>query len=558
MDQTSSQCKSVGHVRVFAAGRLRRVGTAQGEGLGPQLWQCLRTRRLAGLWAGSDSRAGGGSRPFPWARLDGIVTGLDYAEPALDEIVAGKYRLTRLIGRGGMGSVWEGVHLTLGSRVAVKFIEPTYAESPEARQRFENEARAAARLNSKYAVQVYDHGMMPDGRPFIVMEFLTGEPLDARLEREGRISPAETAQIISQVCRALSRAHTAGIVHRDLKPENIFLVWDEEDQSNVAKVVDFGIAKFTDNQIGISSSTRTGSVLGTPFYMSPEQARGLRTVDYRTDLWSLGVIAYRCIVGRLPFEGESLGDLLVKICTFPIPVPSQATPGCPPQFDAWFARALEREPSARFVTAQELAEQLMLACGVAAGRQAFASGALGQFAEPSLRAGGYVPGNATPGGGVAGVTGASVKTDTAFSHTRQGTLGAKNRAALWIIGASLGLVGLVAVGALLVIRRQPADDQHLERDASVASSAGSSLAVGGPSVRSASPEAASADPTVVVEPATSVQDAPQLAPSNKPAVAAAPRTPAPRATAPVAPIQPPQPAPTARRPGNSRPIDVGY
>jgi serine/threonine protein kinase len=160
------------------------------------------------------------------------VTGLDYADPALDEIVAGKYRVTRLIGRGGMGSVWEGVHLTLGNKVAVKFIDPAYAESPEARQRFENEARAAARLNSKYAVQVYDHGVMPDGRPFIVMEFLTGEPLDARLDREGRIPPIETAQILSQVCRALSRAHSAGIVHRDLKPENVFLVCQVHRQSS--------------------------------------------------------------------------------------------------------------------------------------------------------------------------------------------------------------------------------------------------------------------------------------------------------------------------------------
>lgn len=280
------------------------------------------------------------------------------------DLVAGKYRVTRLIGQGGMGSVWEGIHSTLGTRVAIKFIDAAFADSEEARSRFENEARAAARLNSKYAVQVYDHGVMPDGRPFIVMEFLKGEPLDSRLDRQPRLPPGETARIINQVSRALGRAHSAGIVHRDLKPENIFLVWDEEDQAHVAKVVDFGIAKFTEPQSGVSSSTRTGSVLGTPYYMSPEQARGLRGVDCRSDLWSLGVIAFRCIVGRLPFEGEAIGDLLVKICTAPIPVPSQWADGVPPMFDGWFARVMQRDPALRYATVAELAEQLNVACGV--------------------------------------------------------------------------------------------------------------------------------------------------------------------------------------------------
>ncbi|RYZ01211.1 MAG: serine/threonine protein kinase [Myxococcales bacterium] len=279
-------------------------------------------------------------------------------------LVAGKYRLTTLIGRGGMGSVWEGTHATLGTHVAVKFIESEYAESPEARNRFENEARAAARLRSKHVVEVYDHGVTDDGSPFIVMEYLRGEPLDKRLDRVGRIPAREAARIVMQVCRALAKAHAAGIVHRDLKPENVFLVWDEEDGADVVKVVDFGIAKFTDNQLGNSSATRTGSVLGTPYYMSPEQARGLRSVDHRSDLWSVGVIAYRCIVGQLPFDGEAVGDLLVKLCTAPLPVPSQLAPDAPPGFDAWFTKALCREPEGRFSTASELAESLGAVCGL--------------------------------------------------------------------------------------------------------------------------------------------------------------------------------------------------
>ncbi len=278
--------------------------------------------------------------------------------------MAGKYRLTRLLGRGGMGAVWEGTHNSLGTRVAVKFIDAEYAESPEARSRFENEARAAAKLRSKHVVEVYDHGVSEDGRPFIVMEYLQGEPLDKRLDRVGRLSGKETAHIILQVCRALMKAHAANIVHRDLKPENVFLVWDDEEGTDVAKVVDFGIAKFTDASQGSSSSTRTGSVLGTPYYMSPEQARGLRSIDYRSDLWSVAVIAYRCIIGTLPFEGEAVGDLLVKLCTAPIPIPSQIVPDAPPGFDAWLAKALTREPAERFSSAAQLAESLAAVCGL--------------------------------------------------------------------------------------------------------------------------------------------------------------------------------------------------
>jgi eukaryotic-like serine/threonine-protein kinase len=279
-------------------------------------------------------------------------------------LVAGKYKLTRLLGRGGMGAVWEGTHNSLGTRVAVKFIDAEYAESPEARSRFENEARAAAKLRSKHVVEVYDHGVSEDGRPFIVMEYLQGEPLDKRLDRVGRLPAKETAHITLQVCRALMKAHAANIVHRDLKPENVFLVWDDEEGTDIAKVVDFGIAKFTDASQGSSSSTRTGSVLGTPYYMSPEQARGLRSIDYRSDLWSVAVIVYRCIVGTLPFEGEAVGDLLVKLCTAPIPVPSQIVPDAPPGFDAWLAKALSREPSERFSSAAQLADSLAAVCGL--------------------------------------------------------------------------------------------------------------------------------------------------------------------------------------------------
>jgi len=316
-------------------------------------------------------------------------------------LVAGKYELLRLIGRGGMGSVWEGRHTSLGTHVAIKFIEKEYADNEEARKRFDNEARAAAALQSKHAIQIHDHGVTDDGKPYIVMELLIGEALDKRLERVGVLPLRDTAHILQQVCRGLQKAHEHGIVHRDLKPENVFLVKSQDDDEEIAKVLDFGIAKIRTGgaDANISNNTRTGAVLGTPFYMSPEQARGLRDIDHRTDLWSLGVIAFKCATGRLPFEGESLGDLLVKICTVPIPMPSQVNPQLPPSFDAWFSRALERDPNRRFGSAHELAEALAYAAGLSVKRSTPFSGQQGYAGTPSYSpAPGYGP---PPGTGTA-------------------------------------------------------------------------------------------------------------------------------------------------------------
>jgi serine/threonine-protein kinase len=289
------------------------------------------------------------------------------AQPPTRGLVAGKYQLNRLIGKGGMGSVWEGQHFKLGTKVAIKFIETEHAVSAEARSRFEKEAMAAATIQSKHAIQIFDHGVTDEGIPYIVMEMLVGESLERRVERLNRMSLQETARVLLQVCRALARAHERGIIHRDLKPDNVFIVRDADDGEEIAKVLDFGIAKMQGQpgNPGMTSSTKTGAVLGTPFYMSPEQARGLRNVDHRTDVWSLGVIAYRCVTGKLPFDGESVGDLLVKICTAPVPVPSQVVAGIPPGFDQWFMRTMEREPERRFPSVMEQANELCYIAGIA-------------------------------------------------------------------------------------------------------------------------------------------------------------------------------------------------
>ncbi|HEX4445369.1 MAG TPA: serine/threonine-protein kinase, partial [Polyangiaceae bacterium] len=426
------------------------------------------------------------------------------AIPPVQGLVAGKYEILGLIGRGGMGSVWEGRHTSLGTRVAVKFIDPEYAESQEACARFVTEARAAATIQSKYAIQIFDHGVTEAGRPYIVMELLVGEPLDKRLERLGRLSLTETARIIGHVSRALQRAHDAGIIHRDLKPENIFLVRTPDDDDEIAKVLDFGIAKIKapPGEQGISSSTKTGAVLGTPYYMSPEQARGLRNIDHRSDLWSLGVIAHKCVTGVLPFEGESVGDLLVKICTAPLPTPSVTVPGLTATFDAWFARALEREPARRFGRASELADGLNFAAGLSA-RGAASSHALSPVPVARTISASAI---SLP---AAGVTSAPITTPSVQTKSSRGVL-------LGVVAAAVvgGAIGIAAVVKLAAGPR--------------AAGAGSETAVLG---------ASTAGSAGAVDPAFSARASSSLPPSSLPPSSAPP--PSASAASPGAPATPP-------------------
>jgi eukaryotic-like serine/threonine-protein kinase len=277
-------------------------------------------------------------------------------------VISGKYRLEAVLGRGGMGSVWRALHLGLNAPVAIKLMDPAVMKTSGMLARFHREAQAAAQLRSPHVVQIFDHGVDTDsGVPFIVMELLEGESLADRLTRVGVLTPRETSRIITEVCRALARAHDAGIVHRDLKPANLFLV--ANDDQEVTKVLDFGIAKQQLPEQGLDSMTNSGSILGTPLYMSPEQIKGGKLVDGRSDLWSLAVVACECLTGKRPFSADSIGALTLVICTEPVPQPSALGP-VPAGFDAWFERAVMREPEQRFQTARELAEELRRVCGV--------------------------------------------------------------------------------------------------------------------------------------------------------------------------------------------------
>jgi eukaryotic-like serine/threonine-protein kinase len=282
------------------------------------------------------------------------------------EVLGGKYRLEKEIGRGAMGTVWSAVHLTLGQRVAIKLIAAEHAQAPEARARFSTEAKAAARLRSRYVVQVYDDGETAAGTPYIVLEYMYGETLEQRLMREHNVPLNDAVRITRHVARALSRAHAQGIVHRDLKPANVFLARSEDDELGwVAKVLDFGIAKFVEQ--GVASTTKTGTLLGTPLFMSPEQVRGLSSVDARSDLYSLGIVFYNMITGAYAFTGESFADVLVHICTKQLPDIRELAPWIPSSVGDWFQRASAREANHRFQSADELIESLDLALGVSTG-----------------------------------------------------------------------------------------------------------------------------------------------------------------------------------------------
>ncbi|MBL4685597.1 MAG: serine/threonine protein kinase, partial [Nannocystaceae bacterium] len=281
------------------------------------------------------------------------VTGATSSQLYVGQVLANRYRIQRQIGHGGMGSVWEAEHTQLGTPVAIKVMRSELAGGEHARARFLREARAAASLRSAAVVQVLDYGVDGD-IPYIAMELLQGESLRERLKRTIKLPPQQVASIVEHVCRALTRAHAAGIVHRDLKPDNIFIVSDDEGEHY--KVLDFGIAKAPTHS-GDQASTAQGSMLGTPYYIAPEQARDASAAEARSDLWSMGVIAYECLLGRRPFDSESLPELSVQILVGDIPVPS-AHGSVPEGFDAWFQQATARELPKRFADARELASTL--------------------------------------------------------------------------------------------------------------------------------------------------------------------------------------------------------
>jgi serine/threonine-protein kinase len=261
-------------------------------------------------------------------------------------VIAGKYRLERVVGSGGMGLVWKAWHEGLGTAVAVKMLAAGAERDPGALRRFRREARAAAALRCPHVVDVRDYGL-EDGVPYIVMEFLEGESLARRLARAPGPRLSEVSSWVTQAAVAIDYAHARGFLHRDIKPSNLFLCG--AGYASVLKVLDFGIVKSLDEAEGGEST-----VVGSPGYLSPEQARG-EGLDHTTDLWSLGAVIYRAVTSVEPFAAPSLAATVERICMRPVPAPSTLEPALPPDLDAFFEQALCREGSGRFRSATALA-----------------------------------------------------------------------------------------------------------------------------------------------------------------------------------------------------------
>ncbi|WP_181197541.1 protein kinase domain-containing protein [Enhygromyxa salina] len=272
-------------------------------------------------------------------------------ELAAGQVIAERFRLDALVGSGGMGVVWKATHLALQAPVAIKLLYPSQHDPEEARARFLREAQASAALRSSHIVQVLDYGVH-EGMPYLVMELLEGRTLADRLAEAGALSFEATIEIMRDVCTAVARAHEGEVIHRDLKPANIFLVQDLDRER--AKVLDFGIAKIVGRGPALElATTQTGAVLGTPYYMSPEQLQESKSVDHRSDLWSLGVITYQCLTGSRPFDSRSLAELCVSITTRD-PVAPEELAALPRGVDAWMRKALARDPAQRFDSVQDM------------------------------------------------------------------------------------------------------------------------------------------------------------------------------------------------------------
>lgn len=264
------------------------------------------------------------------------------------DIIGAKYQLSRKLGEGAMGEVWAAINELTGREFAIKFISPDVAENDEYAERMLREARAAGRIQHRNVVEVYDVGSTNDGYPFLVMQLLVGESLDDRFTRAGPFTVPVAASMLCDTARGLAAAHAQGVVHRDLKPANIFLHTDGE-YGLVVKVVDFGVSKVASEQ----SATMTGTAVGSPAYMSPEQARGEKTLDHRSDIWALGVILFQLITGQLPFQGESAFDVVAEILKGPIPRLSSLMPEVDPRLDELVARCLSRDRDKRPASAAE-------------------------------------------------------------------------------------------------------------------------------------------------------------------------------------------------------------
>jgi serine/threonine-protein kinase len=467
----------------------------------------------------------------------------DTTLPSPGDLIVGKYRIERLIGRGGMGAVFAAQHELLNQRVALKLLLGELADSKEASVRFLNEARAAAQIQGEHVARVLDIGQLPTGAPFMVLEYLEGADLAAVLHQRGPLPVVEVADYALQALDALAQAHAAGIVHRDLKPANLFLT-RRHDGTSLVKVLDFGISKNLASA-GPQGMTSTRAVLGSPEYMSPEQLRTPREVDARTDLWSFGVILYELLTGHMPFTGESLAELFVQILERVPPPVRTLRPDIPLGLEMVISRCMTRDPNGRYANVSELAAELMFFASEQTRALALARGsAPGLRAAMAAQQSGALPivsaTTASPWGGTKG--GLSPET----GRSRKVAL-----AAVVILGLAVGAVGSAVAVRAWTNRGVVAADLP----SGSASVSNASLSTAAASQAAVAPVAAALP--VVVVPAVgkdkATKDAgadlssphPAASPKKDPPPAPSPPASVSSVSAPAAPVLAPAPAPAS-------------
>jgi serine/threonine-protein kinase len=429
------------------------------------------------------------------------------------DVLAGKYRVERILGSGGMGVVVAAHHLQLDEKVALKFLLPDALKVPEYVGRFEREAKAAVKIKSEHVARVVDVGRLETGSPYMVMEYLEGGDLAGVLEKQGRLPIEQAVDFVLQACEAIAEAHSIGIVHRDLKPSNLFCTRRPDGQLSI-KVLDFGISKVVGAPGSTSemSMTRTTSVMGSPVYMSPEQMQTAKGVDHRTDVWSLGVILYELLTGEVPFDSASVTDLAIRVATEPPPPVSRHRADIPAGLEKAILRCLEKTRVSRF---QNVAE---LAAAIAPFGSRHAHGSLER-----------IQGTLQP---VLAPTELAERTTPSPSASTQGswqTSGAgpklarrRGKTALAIVGVAVAAL-LVAGGVIVLGRRST------QAVTTGAPGAGSALAAAQaqPPVPPSTQPSAQVPATVESPPAASASTAPPLVPSIAPARLTAPQRPPP-------------------------------
>jgi serine/threonine-protein kinase len=281
----------------------------------------------------------------------------DMGQPG--QIIDGKYRIVRLLGTGGMGAVFEGENLRIRRKVAIKMLHGSVSTQAEVITRFEREAQAAALVGSDHICEVLDLGELPDHTRYMVMEYLEGDTLSGLIKKSGRLTPPQSVPILLQVLEALGAAHQAGIIHRDLKPDNIFILPLKNGVKNFVKILDFGVSKFSQMGGEAMNVTRAGAVVGTPYYMSPEQARGTSAVDQRTDIYAIGVLLFQATTGQVPYQAETFNELLFKIVLEVPPPPQTYVPDLDPEFAGIIQRAMAREPEQRYQSCAQFRDAVL-------------------------------------------------------------------------------------------------------------------------------------------------------------------------------------------------------